>query len=134
MIIHGCIEIHLKACVGWIIEMRFRVLLITHYLIQEILVKTIFDVCHNLFLGSSQLHFLFFKKKKTRNNVILILFSFFPVHAETRKKKILNLFFPAILLLFPLLTCPKTQATSHTLPPLMQAMIGHPPLCQDVHW
>jgi hypothetical protein len=63
MIVHGCIEIYLNGYIGWIIEMRLRVLLITHYLIQEILVKTVFDVCHNPFLGSSQLHFLFFKKK-----------------------------------------------------------------------
>jgi hypothetical protein len=44
MIVHGCIEIHPKGCGKWIIIMRFRVLLITHYSIWEILVETIFDV------------------------------------------------------------------------------------------
>jgi hypothetical protein len=44
MIVHGCIEIHSKGCLGWIIVMRFRVLLITHYLIQKILVEAILDI------------------------------------------------------------------------------------------
>jgi len=44
MIIHGNIEIHSKGCGGWIIVMRFRVLLIMHYLIREILVETVWDV------------------------------------------------------------------------------------------
>ena len=44
MIVHRCIEIHLKNCIGWIIVMRFRVLLIMHYLIQEILVEAVLDV------------------------------------------------------------------------------------------
>jgi len=44
MIVHRCIEIHPKNCIGWIIVMRFRVLLIMHYLIQEILVEAVLDV------------------------------------------------------------------------------------------
>ena len=44
MIIHRCIEIHPKGCVKWIIVMELRVLLITHYLIREILVDAILDV------------------------------------------------------------------------------------------
>jgi hypothetical protein len=42
MIVHGCIEIHSKGCVGWIIAIEF--LLIMHYLIREILVEAILDV------------------------------------------------------------------------------------------
>jgi len=41
MIVHGCIEIHLKDCEGWIIIMGFRVLLISQNLLQEILVETV---------------------------------------------------------------------------------------------
>jgi hypothetical protein len=44
MDLHGCNEIHPKGCGGWIIVMGFRVLLITHYLIREILVEAILDV------------------------------------------------------------------------------------------
>ena len=44
MIIHRCKEIHSKDCGGWIIVMRFRVLLITQYLIREILVEEILNV------------------------------------------------------------------------------------------
>jgi hypothetical protein len=44
MIVHGCIKIHIKGYVGWIIVMEFKVLLITHYLIGEILVEAILDV------------------------------------------------------------------------------------------
>jgi hypothetical protein len=44
MIVHGCLEIHPKGCGGWSIVMRFRVLLITYYLIQEILVKGVFNI------------------------------------------------------------------------------------------
>jgi len=44
MIVHGCIEIHPKGCRGWIILMGFRVLLIMHYLIREILVDGVLDV------------------------------------------------------------------------------------------
>jgi hypothetical protein len=44
MIIHGCIKIHPEGCEGWIIVMRFTVLLIMHYLIQEILVEGVLDV------------------------------------------------------------------------------------------
>jgi hypothetical protein len=44
MIVHGCIEIHLKDCVGWIIVMGLRVLLIMYYLIREILVEVLLDV------------------------------------------------------------------------------------------
>jgi len=44
MIIHGCIEIHPKGCRGWIIVIGFKVLLIMHYLIREILVETVLDV------------------------------------------------------------------------------------------
>jgi hypothetical protein len=44
MVVHGCIEIHLNGCGGWIIVMGFRVLLITHYLIREILMETVLDV------------------------------------------------------------------------------------------
>jgi len=52
--------------------------------------------CHNLFLGSSKLRFLFFKKKKTR------LFSFFPAHAKSGKKKIFWKCFSAHFLSLPL--------------------------------
>jgi len=44
MIVHGCIKIHLKGCGGWIIVMGFKVLLIMHYLIWEILVEAVLDV------------------------------------------------------------------------------------------
>ena len=44
MIVHGCIEIYLKDCRGWIIVIGFRVLLITQYLIQEILVESVSGV------------------------------------------------------------------------------------------
>jgi hypothetical protein len=44
MIVNGCIKIHPNGCVGWIIVMRFMILLIMHYLIREILVETILDV------------------------------------------------------------------------------------------
>jgi hypothetical protein len=44
MIIHECIEIHHKGCGGWIIVIEFRVLLITHYLIREILVDRVLNV------------------------------------------------------------------------------------------
>jgi hypothetical protein len=44
MIIHGCIEIHLKDCGGWIIATGFRVLLISQYLFPEILLETVFGV------------------------------------------------------------------------------------------
>jgi hypothetical protein len=39
MIVHGYIEILPNGCGGWVIVMKFRVLLITHYLILEILVE-----------------------------------------------------------------------------------------------
>ena len=39
MIFLGCIEFHLKVYKGWIIIIELRVLLITHYLIREILVE-----------------------------------------------------------------------------------------------
>jgi hypothetical protein len=44
MIIHGCIEIHSKCCIGWIIVMELRVLLIIYYLIQEMSVEMVLDV------------------------------------------------------------------------------------------
>jgi len=44
MIIYECIEIHLKGCERWIIIMRFKVLLITQYLIREILLEAVLDV------------------------------------------------------------------------------------------
>jgi hypothetical protein len=44
MIVHGCIKIHPKSCGWWIIIIGFKVLLITHYLIQEILVDVVLDV------------------------------------------------------------------------------------------
>jgi len=44
MIVYACIEIHQEGCVKWIIVMGLRVLLITHFLIWEILVKAVLDV------------------------------------------------------------------------------------------
>jgi hypothetical protein len=44
MIFYRCIEIHPRGCGGWIIVMRFRVLLIMHYLIREILMEVVLDV------------------------------------------------------------------------------------------
>jgi hypothetical protein len=44
MIVHGCIEIHPKGYKGWIIVIGFKVLLIIHYLIREILVEGVLDV------------------------------------------------------------------------------------------
>jgi hypothetical protein len=44
MIIYGCNEIHPRGYGGWIIVMWFKVLLITHYLIWEILVKAVLDI------------------------------------------------------------------------------------------
>jgi len=44
MIIHGCLEIHPKGCVEWIIIIGFKILLITHYLILEILVQAVLDI------------------------------------------------------------------------------------------
>jgi hypothetical protein len=44
MIVYGCIEIHSKSCGGWIIVMGFMILLITHYLVQEILVERVLDI------------------------------------------------------------------------------------------
>jgi hypothetical protein len=38
------IKIHPKSCIRWIIVMGLRVLLITHYLIQKILVDVVLDV------------------------------------------------------------------------------------------
>jgi hypothetical protein len=43
MIVHGYIKIHHKDCGWWIIVMGFRVLLITQYLIRDILVEAILD-------------------------------------------------------------------------------------------
>lgn len=43
MIVLECIKFHPKGCARWIIVMRLRVLLITHYLIQKILVDVILD-------------------------------------------------------------------------------------------
>ena len=36
--------IHSKSCGGWIIVMGFKVLLITHHLIKEILVEAVLNV------------------------------------------------------------------------------------------
>jgi hypothetical protein len=44
MIIHGCIEIHLKDCGGWIIVTGFRVLLILQHLFPEILQEAVLGV------------------------------------------------------------------------------------------
>jgi hypothetical protein len=44
MIVHGCIKIHPKGCVGWIVVMGLSVLLIMHYLIREILVVAVLNV------------------------------------------------------------------------------------------
>ena len=44
MTVHGCIEIHLRRCEECIIVMEFNVLLITQYLIREILVQAVSDV------------------------------------------------------------------------------------------
>jgi hypothetical protein len=44
MIVHGCIEIHLKDCGGWIIVMGFRVLLILQHLFLEILLEAVLRV------------------------------------------------------------------------------------------
>jgi hypothetical protein len=44
MIIHGCIETHLKDCGGWIIVMGFRVLLILQHLFQGILLEAVLNV------------------------------------------------------------------------------------------
>jgi hypothetical protein len=44
MIILGCIEFHPKSCVWWVIVMRLKVLLNTHYAIQKILVEAVLDV------------------------------------------------------------------------------------------
>jgi hypothetical protein len=44
MIVHRCIEIHHKGFGEWIIVMGFRVLLITYYLTQEILMEAVLDV------------------------------------------------------------------------------------------
>jgi hypothetical protein len=44
MIVYECIEIHPKGCRGWIIVIEFRVLLIIHYLILEILVERVLDI------------------------------------------------------------------------------------------
>jgi len=44
MVIHRYINIYPNSCGGWIIVMGFKILLITHYLIQEILVEGILDV------------------------------------------------------------------------------------------
>jgi hypothetical protein len=44
MIVYECIEIHPRSCGGWIIIMRFKILLITYYLIWEMLVEAILDV------------------------------------------------------------------------------------------
>jgi hypothetical protein len=44
MIVHECIEIHQNGCVGWIVIMGIKVLLIIYYLIQKILVDVILDI------------------------------------------------------------------------------------------
>jgi hypothetical protein len=44
MIIHGCIEIHPKECRGWIIVIRFRVLLISQHPFIEILLDAVLGV------------------------------------------------------------------------------------------
>jgi hypothetical protein len=44
MIVHGCIEIHLKDCGGWIIVMGFSVLLISQHLFPEILLEAVLGV------------------------------------------------------------------------------------------
>ena len=72
LIVHECIEIHLKACGGWIIVMEFRVLLIIHYLIREILVKGELDVHAKgvkikSFLIQMLYRCIFYKKSSWRN-------------------------------------------------------------------
>jgi hypothetical protein len=44
MIVHGCIDTHPKDCRGWIIVMRFRVLLISQHLFLEILLEAVLGV------------------------------------------------------------------------------------------
>jgi len=44
MIVHGCIEIHLKDCGGLIIVTGFRVLLISQHLFPEILLEAVLGV------------------------------------------------------------------------------------------
>jgi len=44
MIVHEYIEIHPNDCGGWIIVIEFRVLLITQYLIREILVEAVLGI------------------------------------------------------------------------------------------
>jgi hypothetical protein len=44
MIVHGCIEIHLKDYRRWIIVTRFRVLLISQHLFPEILPEAVLGV------------------------------------------------------------------------------------------
>jgi hypothetical protein len=44
MIVHECIEIHPKDFGGWIIVMRFRVLLISQHLFLKILLEAVLGV------------------------------------------------------------------------------------------
>jgi len=85
------------------------------------------------FLVLSNYIFFSSKKKKHQNNVVLNgTFLLFPCPCRGREEEDFKSF-PAILpICLALLTCPKTQATSHTLPPLIQAMTSHPTLCQDM--
>jgi len=44
MIVNGCIKIYPRGYKGWITVLGLRVLLITHYLIREILMDVVLDV------------------------------------------------------------------------------------------
>ena len=44
MIVHRCIEIHPNDCKGWIVVIRFRVLLISQHLFREILMEVVLGV------------------------------------------------------------------------------------------
>jgi len=44
MIVNECIKIYPRGYKGWITVLGFRVLLITHYLIREILMDVVLDV------------------------------------------------------------------------------------------
>jgi len=74
IIVHKYIEIHLKGCVWWIIVMEFRVLLITHYLIREILIEVVLDVhVRNVkikIFSIQMLQYIFYKKSSWRDTCV----------------------------------------------------------------
>ena len=100
--------------------LSFHLLYLYNYVL--ILFIYIYLLCRNPFLGSSKLHFIFWKKKN--QNTLNALFSFFPTHAEAGKKKILNVFFRSLSP--PHLPRKPDTTHTHTYPATMMKKPGEP--------